>query len=83
MSGPGTELKKLLAAFGTYEVKGCKCRDRALAMDKNGIEWCEANIPTITGWLRDEAAKRKLPFFDAAGRLIIKRAIHNARRAQN
>jgi hypothetical protein len=49
-------------------------------MDAKGIEWCESNVDTIVGWLREEAEKRKLPFVDLAGRLLVKRAIANARR---
>ena len=49
-------------------------------MDQNGIEWCENNIDTIVEWLREEATKRKLPFIDAAGKLLVKRAISNAKK---
>jgi hypothetical protein len=41
----------------------------------------EANIDTVVGWLREEATKRGLPFLDAAGRMLVRRAIRNARRA--
>jgi hypothetical protein len=37
--------------------------------------WCEANIGVIVGWLREEAERRKLPFVDLAGELLVKRAI--------
>ncbi len=50
-------------------------------MDARGCEWCEANIDTIVGWLREEAEKRGLPFLDVVGRLLVRRAIRNARRA--
>jgi hypothetical protein len=49
-------------------------------MDRNGCDWCEANIPTIVGWLREEATKRGLPFVDLAGTVLVRRAISNARR---
>jgi hypothetical protein len=49
-------------------------------MDARGVAWCERNIDTIVGWLREEATKRKLPFVDIAGRLLVKRAIRNARK---
>jgi hypothetical protein len=52
-------------------------------MDAFGCDWCEAHIDTIVGWLREEAGKRKLPFLDAAGRLLVKRAIYLARRNSN
>jgi hypothetical protein len=47
-------------------------------MDSRGCDWCKDNLGTIVGWLREEAAKRKLPFIDTAGRLLVKRAIRNA-----
>jgi hypothetical protein len=52
-------------------------------MDAWGIDEAARpeRIEQAVGWLREEAAKRKLPFLDAAGRLLIKRAISNARRA--
>ena len=80
-NGPGTELKKLLATVGITATPNCSCNARAAEMDRNGIDWCEANIDTIVGWLREEATKRGLPFLDAAGRLLVRRAIHNARKA--
>ena len=79
--GPGTELKKLLRAWGIVAKPNCSCNRRARMMDEKGVEWCEANIDEIVGWLREEATKRKLPFVDLAGRLLVKRAIRNARRA--
>lgn len=50
-------------------------------MDYNGCDWCELNIERIVSWLRDEAARRGLPFLDVAGRMLVKRAIKNARKA--
>jgi len=79
--GPGTELKKLLKLVGITASPTCSCNTRARTMDTNGVEWCEANIDTIVGWLREEATKRKLPFVDMAGRLLVRRAIRNARKA--
>jgi hypothetical protein len=78
--GPGTELKKLLAKIGITPKAGCKCLARAVEMDRNGCDWCETNVPTIVGWLREEATSRRLPFIDAAGTVLVKRAISNARR---
>lgn len=80
---PGTELKKLLSKIGIQATPNCSCNKRAALMDTNGIEWCENNIDTIVGWLREEASKRKLPFIDAAGKLLVKRAISNARKNKN
>lgn len=50
-------------------------------MDQMGVDWCEENIDTIVGWLAEEAASRGLPFLSGVGRLLVKRAIHNARKA--
>ena len=81
-SGPGTELKKLLAKVGITATPNCSCNARALTMDAKGCEWCEAHLDEIVGWLREEATKRGLPFLDAAGRVLVRRAISNARKEQ-
>lgn len=82
-SGPGTELKKLLAKVGITATPTCSCNARARAMDENEARepgWCEAHLDEIVGWLREEAEKRKLPFLDMAGRVLVRRAIKNARK---
>ena len=78
--GPGTEIKKLLARVGITATPDCACNARAAEMDRQGVEWCEANIDTIVGWLREQAEARGLPFLDLAGRLLVRRAIGNARK---
>jgi hypothetical protein len=82
--GPGTELKKFLRRWlGIVATPDCPCNRHAEEMDRNEARqpgWCEANIDTIVGWLRNEAARRKLTFVDAAGRLVVTRAIASARR---
>jgi hypothetical protein len=83
--GPGRELKKLLARVGITSTPSCSCNARARAMDENEARepgWCEQNIDEIVGWLREEAAKQGLPFIDMAGRMLVKRAIRNARKAE-
>lgn len=77
----GTALKALLATIGITADNNCSCNARAREMDARGCDWCEANVDIIVGWLREEATKRSLPFLDAAGRLLVRRAIRNARRA--
>lgn len=79
-SGPGSQLKKLLARIGINATPTCSCNARAVKMDEWGPDVCEEKIDEIVGWLREEATKRKLPFLDAAGRLIIRKAISNARK---
>ena len=78
--GAGTELKALLALVGITSTPTCKCNARAKEMDARGIAWCEENKPTVLAWLKEESERRKLPFFAAAGRMLIKRAIENAKR---
>jgi hypothetical protein len=76
----GSALKALLASIGITAEPGCSCQRHANEMDRRGCDWCEQNIDTIVGWLREEATKRGLPFIDAAGRLLVRRAISNARK---
>jgi hypothetical protein len=83
--GPGVELKKLLKLVGITATPNCSCNARARKMDEEEAKepgWCTAHLDEIVGWLREEATKRKLPFLDAAGRVLVRRAISNARREQ-
>jgi hypothetical protein len=50
--------------------------------EKRESGWCEAHLDEIVAWLREEATKRKLPFLDIAGRILVRRAIRNAKRAR-
>lgn len=81
-SGPGTELKRLLGRIGITASPTCGCNAKARAMDARGCDWCEANLDTVVGWLREEAGKRRLPFLDAVGKMLVRRAISNARKEQ-
>jgi hypothetical protein len=74
-NGPGTILSKMLSKIGINSTPNCSCRRRAMEMNNRGPEWCSENIDTIVGWLREESEKRKLPFVDFAGKLLIQRAI--------
>jgi hypothetical protein len=84
--GPGTELKTLLAGwpFRIVATADCKCTSRAAYMDAKGCDWCESpeGMAEIMGFLREAAAERGLPFLDVAGRMLVRRAIHNARKAE-
>lgn len=80
-NGPGTILSKMLAKIGIKSTPNCSCRRRAMEMNTRGPDWCAENIDMITGWLREESEKRKLPFVDFAGRLLIQRAIKLSRKA--
>lgn len=76
----GAALSQLLGRLGITADDNCPCRKRAAEMDARGCDWCADNLDAIVGWLRDEAARRGLPFVDAAGRAVVRLAIRNARR---
>jgi hypothetical protein len=81
-SGPGTELSKLLKRFGINPTPTCQCRAKAAEMNAWGCD--EASKPErieeVVAVMRAEATARGLPFLDLAGRLLVRRAIANARR---
>lgn len=79
-NGPGTILSNMIKSIGIVMSQGCSCRRHAIEMNDKGNDWCEQNIDTIVGWLREEAAKRKLPFFDTIGKIMVNRAIKKSRR---
>lgn len=81
MSGPGTELKKLISIFAT-EKTGCGCSERAKLMDEWGPDVCEANRPLIVSWLSKSARERKLPFSYFLANQALTIAIRRARRSQ-
>lgn len=82
-SGPGTELSRLLKRFGIEPTPTCKCRAKAAQMDAWGCDECSKpeRIEEVVAVMREEAKARGLPFIDAAGRMLVKRAIKNARKA--
>jgi hypothetical protein len=87
-NGPGDHLHRLIARFtGQKENADCACKSRIAEMNANGVEWCEANIPTIVGWLMEEAEKRgllksKIKKWAApkVAKLLIKWAIRKAKK---
>lgn len=83
--GPGTELKRLLAGWPFYITASpdCSCNRVAAEMDAWGPDECEKpeRISYVVEAMKANAAARGLPFVDAAGRFLVKRAIRNARRA--
>ncbi len=81
-NGTGTQLEKLLRIIGITEKEGCKCGQRAAVMNSEGPDWCEQNIKTIVGWMKEEAQKRKLKllFNEKLATLLVKKAIKNARK---
>lgn len=83
MSGVGTEIARILAGppLWIQKTAECSCQADADALDARGPDWCEAHMDQIVAKLRDEAYRRGIPFLDAAGRMLVRRAIANARRA--
>ena len=79
--GPGTELSKLLKRFGIEPTPTCQCREKAAQMDAWGPDECERpeRIDEVVAVMRDEATARGLPFLDVAGRMLVRRAIRNAK----
>ena len=80
MTGPGTQLKQLLASIGIVSTPSCSCNKMAKEMDEWGCDLCAQNITIIVAWMKAQAASRKLPFIDAIAKLMVRRAIHNARK---
>jgi len=81
--GPGTELSKLLKRIGIEPTPTCACRAKQQEMDLWGCDECSKpeRIEEVVKVMREEAAARGLPFLDVAGRLLVRRAIANARKA--
>jgi hypothetical protein len=80
--GPGTELSRLLKRFGINPTPTCQCRAKAAQMDAWGPDECSKpeRIEEVVAVMRAEATARGLPFLDLAGRMLVRRAISNARR---
>ena len=80
--GPGTELSKLLKRIGISPTPTCQCRAKQQQMDAWGCDECSKpeRIEEVVKVMREEAEARGLPFLDVAGRLLVRRAIANARR---
>lgn len=77
--GPGTELKKLLSLIGIKANDGCSCNKKALIMNDWGCKVCSQNIEIILDWLKEEANKRSLPFIRSLAKILVRRAIKNAK----
>lgn len=82
--GPGTELSRLLKRFGIEPTPTCSCRAKAAEMDRWGCDEAAKpeRIDEVVAVMRAEAAARGLPFLDAVGKLLVRRAIANARREE-
>jgi hypothetical protein len=54
VTGPGTELKKLLVRFGVQPTKGCECNSRMRQMNRWGVAGCLEHRSEIVGWMDSE-----------------------------
>ena len=77
---PGSVLAKTIKSLGFTMSDTCPCKRHALEMNDRGNDWCEENIGTIVGWLREETHRRNLPFIDSIGRLMVSNAIAKSRK---
>lgn len=77
---PGTILSKMIKSVGIQMTDSCSCKRHALEMNDKGNDWCEQNMDTVVGWLREEAKRRNLPFLDTIGKLLVGRAIKKSRK---
>jgi len=84
LHGPGTELSRLLKRIGIEPTPTCACRAKSAEMDGWGCDECSKpeRIQEVVGVMREEAKARGLPFVDMAARLLVRRAIANARKAE-
>ncbi len=78
--GVGTELKNLLSWMNIRATENCDCNSKAKFLNEKGIEWCKQNIDTICVWLKEEATKRNIPFFNYGATKLVKFAIFRAER---
>jgi len=81
--GPGSILSGMIAAMGIKTTPTCSCKRHAIEMNEKGNDWCEQNMTTILGWLKQESEKRKLPFIETVAKMIVSRAIKTSRRLKS
>lgn len=82
-SGPGTELKALLATIGIHSSPTCKCKKMAKQMDAWGPVESLKHIEEIVDVMEETAKKRNLPFLRTAGRALVRIACWKAKRKGN
>lgn len=80
LSGPGTELKALLATFGITAGPKCKCNEMAQKMNAWGPSGSLEHIEEIVDSMEKAAKARRLPFLRAAGRKLVQIACRRAAR---
>lgn len=78
--GPGSILTGMISTLGIKSTSNCSCRRHALEMNEKGPDWCEQNLDTIIGWLKDESKKRNLPFVETVAKMMVNKAISKSRK---
>jgi hypothetical protein len=78
--GVGCQLKKALSSIGIEATEDCPCNARAAIADAWGPDICLQSVPTIVGWMREEAQIRGLLFNDFAAGQLVRMACWRARR---
>jgi hypothetical protein len=79
-NGPGSILTGMISSLGIKSTSNCSCRRHALEMNDKGPDWCDQNMPTILSWLKEESAKRNLPYVEMVAKAMVQRAINKSRR---
>lgn len=83
-SGPGTELRKLIAWLPVPKKAGCRtCKSLELRMNLWGPELCEQKLEYIVGKLRIAAKRRSIPFIESGVRQMVRIAILSSKGAVN
>ena len=79
-NGAGSVLSKMLSKIGIKSTPTCSCKRHAITMNQNGNKWCEENIDTIVGWLKEESQKRSLPFMEFPAKMLVSKAINRSKK---
>lgn len=79
-NGPGTIFSNMLSVIGIKASENCSCKRHAIEMNIRGPEWCLNNLDTIISWLKEESAKRNLPFIETIAKMMVKKAISKSQR---
>ena len=74
----------MLVRFGFRHSESCGCDSMSAQMDAWGCDECSRpeRIEEVVAVMREEAKARGLPFLDLPARLLVRRAIANARKAE-
>ena len=77
--GAGFELKNLLKSVGIKIEEDSFIDKKFTDINNLGVEWCELNTKIILYWLEIEAKQRKIPFIRIVGKMLLSKAIKNAK----